>query len=234
MIAVITSITGGVDHLRDNQCVDGASFLAWVDDKAYRTLKSPTWKIYNLVGEENALSSRRQSRVVKILPSTNGEVKYTNGWYHGVKIKYSIWVDGNMELLCPAQTLIDKYLARTDIATLRHNVYNCGYQHAEVMVRCRMHDYPLIKVQAKRYKDGRFPEFYPYPNCGVIIRRHTPQVAAFNELWWREYLAGSCRDQLSFAYSAWTMGMPVTYIPREDRVGIFKSYQHLKQNRGTT
>jgi hypothetical protein len=61
----------------------------------------------------------------------------------------------------------------------------------------------------------------------VILRRHTPAVAAFNEAWWAEIQAGSRRDQVSFTYVAWKLGLRYATIKVREKNG-FKKHRHLK------
>jgi hypothetical protein len=43
----------------------------------------------------------------------------------------------------------------------------------------------------------------------VLLRRHTAVIEQMNEAWWYELGIGSSRDQLSFGYTLWRLGIPV-------------------------
>ncbi len=47
---------------------------------------------------------------------------------------------------------------------------------------------------------------------GLIIRRHTPAVAAFNEVWWDFFKRGSTRDQLALPMAVAKTGMKIETI----------------------
>ena len=51
---------------------------------------------------------RRNSRIQKILA------------HHYVNTEYSIYMDANIKLLCPAEEIVEKYLQDADIAVFRH------------------------------------------------------------------------------------------------------------------
>ena len=57
----------------------------------------------------------------------------------------------------------------------------------------------LIAAQVARYR-GLSPEENQTLYGKVMVRWHTERSARFNELWWREYVGGVPRDQLSMRY----------------------------------
>ena len=107
----------------------------------------------------------------------------------------SIWLDGNIYPLVPAQQLVDEWLGDADMAVFEHNHHWTMYQEVEVirkMFKSRPWIYEEAKEQVKNYPD------LPLSMCGMIIRRHTSLVERFNEAWWAEICRWGQRDQLSF------------------------------------
>jgi hypothetical protein len=59
--------------------------------------------------------------------------------------------------------------------------------------------------------NGYYKQNYPYNNglaeTTAVLRRHTPQICALNEAWWSEVKQKSVRDQLSFDFLCWKLGV---------------------------
>ena len=197
MIVCFTSITGSKDNLVEKQNTQGADFYAFVDN----ITGSKTWK--QIRAFDKFKSDRRNSRVAKLIPH-----KY-------FKTEYSIWLDGNLSLLVPPQTLIDKYLNGYDIAVFKHPIRNCIYKEAIECAKRRLDDPEAIIEQVKSYEDEGFPKEYGMGENMMILRRHTKKVEQFNTAWFTEYCRYSTRDQLSFMYCADKVGLPVNLIDEQ-------------------
>lgn len=177
-ITVYTSVIGGFDKLIEDQNTQGANFIA------YSEQTSDTWEIVKPY--DKFKDDRRNSRIAKIMP------------HMFINTKYSIYIDGNIKLKVPAQQLIDEYLKDKDIAVFRHMGRDCVYQEAEACVALGKGSLEDISKQVTAYaKTGR-PYHAGLCECGVIIRRHTPEIEAMNEKWWAHYCKYSERDQISF------------------------------------
>lgn len=140
--------------------------------------------------------SRRSARMHKCLPP---------------KSDYSLWIDGNTSLKVSPESL--KKFLKTDIAVFKHPLRDCIYQEAEA---CRSLDDPsIIQEQMSRYRAEGYPEHNGLAATTYVLRRHTPKMEAFNNLWWSEICRGSKRDQLSFNYAAWKLKVEVSYFYKE-------------------
>lgn len=131
-----------------------------------------------------------------------------------VDTEYSVWVDGNIDLLVSPKLMCGTYLKKTDIAMFGHPHRRTIYEEAQECLRpIAVRDKPiLINTQVQRYqKEGFSGE--TLMSTGVLLRRHTPQIVEFNEMWWEELRNNSHRDQLSFPYVAWKMGLKIMRIP---------------------
>ena len=63
---------------------------------------------------------------------------------------------------------------------------------------------PELEAEIARYEATGFPHGLGTLNAnGLIVRRHTQQVAVLNEYWWKLFMAGCGRDQLSFPVALW-------------------------------
>lgn len=193
-ITVITSITGGKDHLLEGQIKGDAKFVAYVDP----VQESTDWEVHQAYNKFS--SSRRNSRIYKILA------------HQFVKTKYSIWVDGNIRLILPPEELVRVYLKDHDFAVFKHPSRDCLYEEAIVCAGARLDDPKIIGEQVKEYSANGFAEHKGLAECGILMRRHTPKVEEFNNAWWSEYCRWSVRDQISFPYAADKVGLRVNYI----------------------
>jgi hypothetical protein len=127
----------------------------------------------------------------------------------------SVWIDGSITLnpnvLC-YEALAD-YLGDCDIAVMLHPERSCVYEEAAECIRTCRDDSKVITDQVIRYSHEGYPSNASLSETGVIIRRHSKDVIRFNSYWWDEITRGSRRDQLSFPYVAWKLGIPYTQIP---------------------
>lgn len=180
-ITVYKSVTGGFDKLEDHLEDFTANYVAFTDQQ------SDTWDCKKPY--DKFKNDRRNSRIQKIMP------------HLFVDAEYSIYLDGNINLKVPAQQMIDTYLKDKDVAVIRHIGRDCVYQEAESCQQLEKGDPLELAEQIKEYARKGWKEHAGLAECGVIIRRHTPEVERWNEKWWAQYCRFSERDQLSFPVS---------------------------------
>lgn len=194
-ISVYTCSTNGRDALREDQCLDGAQFIAFVDTPRHGPYVWNTRPVTTVCG-----SARRNARMHKILS------------HQFIDTDYSIWMDANVALRVPAYRLINDYLKDVDLAVFRHRTRNCTYEEA---ARCRelgLDDMATIDEQVDRYiREGMAPNL-GLAETTVVVRRHTATVRRFNEVWWSELCRHSVRDQLSFMFAANRTGLAMSLI----------------------
>lgn len=128
-------------------------------------------------------------------------------------VGYSIYHDGNIEMLVAPREAIERWLKDTDIAVFAHPRRNCVYDEAEACIREGKAQAGMVHPQMARYRREGYPEGAGLAACWVLIRRHTPEAKRFNEAWWAEYTRGAKRDQLSFNYVCWKSGIRYATIP---------------------
>jgi hypothetical protein len=181
--------------LRQDQCTDGAHFLAYLDQEP---ADNTTWECRTVT--DLFRSPRRNARMHKILA------------HQFVFSEISIWMDSNVALKVPAQQLVDEYLQSADLAVFRHRTRNCTYDEAQ---RCRLLQLDtdeIIAHQVHHYKSTGLPGGLGLPETTVVIRRNSEQVRRFNNAWWSEICRHSVRDQISFMYAAKEAGLAVNFI----------------------
>lgn len=179
-ITVYTSVTNGFDDVKPPK-FDTAHFVAF----SKKHIEGwETRKPYDKFKDE-----RRNSRIQKLMPHLFFETEY------------SIYLDGNIELLVDPQVLIDEYLKDKDIAAFKHIGRNDVFEEGDAILHYgketpeAIHEQKEANVKRGMKVGGGLCE------CGVLIRRHTKEIEQMNERWWAEYCRFSSRDQMSFTYA---------------------------------
>ena len=138
--------------------------------------------------------------------------------------EYSIYHDGNFQLRQDPHTVIGHLLSRHQWAAHKHPCRNCLYEEAEVILedpgmagwraqKPEEERIEPIRREIARYRAEGFPEHAGLWANGMIVRRHTPEVARLNELWWEHFSAGCERDQISFPAARAKAGLEIRTIP---------------------
>lgn len=216
-VVVYTSITGKIrDDLRvpaQKAVVPGVRFVCFTDRK-FPGDRGP-WDIRTLPWSHPS-DPRRSSRYCKMHPHTLFE-----------SAKYSLWLDGSIELLENPLRLIDKYLADKDFAVFKHRLRDCLFDELKACIKLKKDDESLMRRQVQRYRDHGYPEKAGMVETGVLLRRHTKRVAEFNEAWWKEIDGFSRRDQLSFNYLSRELGLTYNHFEGNmDKNSHFKHHPH--------
>jgi|HubBroStandDraft_4_1064222.scaffolds.fasta_scaffold03171_14 hypothetical protein len=219
-IIVYTCILGGFDSLRPPLVPPepGVRFICFTDVPVLPDVPPwefrPVHRVGDLCRACNGveISNSRTSRVPKILPHL----------VLPADADYSIWLDGNLQLRKPASQIINEELRFEDWAAHRHPARGCVYEEADLLVRestQKPAEWPNLSPDGVRAEIGTYAAAGYPPNLGnltangMIIRRHTPAVAAVNETWWKLFAVGCGRDQLSFPVAAWQHGLKVNRMP---------------------
>ena len=193
-VVIYTAITKDYDELKEpaiisNQC----DYICFTDDP---TLISPTWQIRPLPPSD--LDIVRQCRQVKIMPH-----------FFLPEYEYSIWVDGNVEIIGDINQLIEQYFINGDktLYTFKHPVRDCVYEEAKECIKNGKDNEKIIRKQLALLKSEYYPKHNGLIESNVILRKtHSPDVMQLMEQWWKLVKNYSRRDTLSFNYAAWVTG----------------------------
>lgn len=179
------------------------------------------WKLVYLHCEN--IPTRRCSKLPKILAHK-----------HVKDYEYSIYLDGCVQIKSDPEQLV-KTLDGRDFALFKHYSRNCIYKEAGV-VKSAKRDFPkLVDAAIKKYKKEGYPPNNGLCDTKVIVRHHTEKAKKFNELWWEVYQEYSQRDQLSFNYVAWKLGVEYSILegnPYKPNKYI-KKHKHQKSGKET-
>ena len=130
-------------------------------------------------------------------------------------------------MTCDLDALVERYLADADLVFHRHPERDCVYEEALACVKREKDDPAVIARQVLRYAAEGFPRAGGLPATGVILRRHTSRIAAFDRHWAKEVEHGSRRDQLSVTHALAKKGVTYATFDSELREGpLFKWRRH--------
>ena len=201
-IAVFTVITGNYDYVIPPlycQQSDNVDFIVFSDTP----IQAPSF--YE----------------IRSLPQGVGDViraaRYPRMNSHLVLDEYDItvYVDGNTMIVHPdIRSYVENILSDVPQAQFIHNERNCIFSEAEKCKYQKIDSPEIIDRHMDVYRAEGMPENFGLGNTNIIFRRQSdPLVQRANELWWKEYHErGSRRDQLSFDYVRWKVGLPVKHI----------------------
>lgn len=121
----------------------------------------------------------------------------------------SLWIDASISIA--SQQIYDRFLAIESspniIASIPHPNRHCVYGE---MLAVISHGFECEKT-ALAWGHHLRREGYPRKNglfeTGMLYRKHCPEMAAVDALWWQCINKYSRRDQLSFDYCLWKHGI---------------------------
>lgn len=167
---------------------------------------------YNIIKLPKTDNPKRESRRYKWLPHLLFDCEY------------SLYIDGNVRVLTDLDGLVDKYLEGYDMAAYKHRCRDCLYDEGIICKYFGLDDAEVIDKQLNRYKKDDYPAHNGMTEGNTLLRRHTGQIKRLGQFEWEQIQNGSYRDQLSFNYSAWKLGVKVNTFK-----GMIKLYPEAKQ-----
>lgn len=213
---IYTAVFGDRDDLKPIKKQNGFDYFVFTDNPS---LKDPVFKTKIIKPVDH--DPCRNARFVKINPHL-----VLAGY------EYWIWLDANIAAEgVNFDLLLQQYLNNHDLALHKHPIRKCIYDEGSA---CREKGFDLpdkINAQVEKYRDEGYLDNNGLCSTSILYRRNTSRMNSFNDLWWKELLAFSRRDQLSFNYVAWKQGFSYFEIPGHVRLGNvegFRLYPHKK------
>ncbi|GLT67286.1 hypothetical protein SLA2020_396060 [Shorea laevis] len=124
-------------------------------------------------------------------------------------VRYSIWIDGKLQLVVDPYQILERFLWRqnANFAISRHYRRFDVFVEAEANKAAGKYDNSSIDYQVEFYKkegltpysEAKLPITSDVPEGCVIIREHIPITNLFTCLWFNEVNRFTSRDQLSFS-----------------------------------
>lgn len=198
---IYTCIVGGYEKLRvPGYITEGWETVIFSD----KPVEYSGWMQNIVIPSEDLLADpRRTARRIKLLSH-----------HYLPKTDVSFWMDANMQITCDLNKIMGKFLTDKDIATFMNPRRVCIYQEGAKIKRQKQDKPDIVDAQVARYRAEKYPKHHGLICSNVLMRRHSPKVIELNEMWWAEMVKGSRRDQLSFNYVAWRLGVGYNCIER--------------------
>lgn len=207
-LIVYTCITNGKDELKTMPKSDRVRYVCFSD----QPFEHEQWEYQPLQWKESN-DSRRIARWHKI----NSHLIFPDC--------YTLWIDGNITLNFRPHLLLHSVNAHGDIVSKIHPVRDCVYQEFEAVRMLRYDDLEVLAEQEALYRSENFPEKAGLPETNILFRKPTQNTRDFNNLWWNMISRYSKRDQLSFTYCTWKLGLKWDKFP-VDTVNV---HRHSKK-----
>jgi hypothetical protein len=87
------------------------------------------------------------------------------------------------------------------------------YQELDACIKYNKDNPHLMHTQVAAYRSEGYPALNGMVETVCIVRKKTPEVAAFNAAWWQQLNQNSFRDQLSFNYTVWKTKFKYGILP---------------------
>lgn len=145
---------------------------------------------------------------------------------------YDITIEhgADVQLQMAPEEIVERFLPDDhDIACFAHPHRTNVYEEGRLCGHWRKDNKDVIRQQMERYRREGF-RGNGLSTCILLIRRNNERVRGFEQMWWQEVKSGSRRNQLSFDYCRWKLGLDVARIPGSPykRGDIMKVQKHLK------
>lgn len=129
--------------------------------------------------------------------------------------EFSIWMDASLQI-CTSyvyQRAIELLNEGIVISSMWHPTRNCIYDEAFAVVNMMVERENVVVKWCHQLRKERFPRHQGLCETGLIFRKHqTCLVSETNMMWWQCIEKYSRRDQLSFNYVLWKLGIPCHYF----------------------
>ncbi|XP_058763568.1 probable hexosyltransferase MUCI70 [Vicia villosa] len=211
-IVVASAVFGNFDEINEPKNVSEHSkntvcFLMFVDEETEKYLTSSgrlgTSKkigLWRIIVARNLpyTDARRTGKIPKLLLHRMAP-----------NARYSIWLDGKLELVVDPYQILERFLWRTNatFAISKHYRRFDVFVEAEANKAAAKYDNASIDFQIDFYKnegltpysEAKLPLISDVPEGCVIIREHIPISNLFTCLWFGEVDRFTSRDQISFS-----------------------------------
>lgn len=203
---IYTCVVREYDKLIEPQYISDDCDYVYISDKPLGRESVFKWMDIREVLPDGELDYFRQNRYCKI-----------NAHKIFPEYKYSIYIDGNVEIINDISLTISK-IGRCGMAVASAKTINCTYIEAARCIELNRMNPQKVISQMERYYNEGFPRYFGTFFCKVLTREHNAKKCIhLMEDWWNEVKRDTGRDQLSLPYVLWKNG----YIA--DDLGIIEA-----------
>ena len=172
------------------------------------------------ITDDKSLTQIKRQRIIKIQP-----------WRFLGECEVCVWVDANLLILDDMNKFIEKVGKETCFATITHPQRTDIYQESKAILKYKKDTMKNMQPQLDLYKSEGYPEKSGLHETNVIVRRYNEDVQKVLDLWEEMLRKYSHRDQMSFDYVLWKLGMKIKDISPNERALFFKYFAHQRAKR---
>ena len=129
--------------------------------------------------------------------------------------EFSIWMDANLQI-CTSfvyERAIELHNEGFAISSMWHLTRHCIYDEAFTVVNMMVEREDVVVKWCHQLRKEKFPRNLGLCETNLLFRKHNHSVTSkINMLWWQCIDKYSRRDQLSFNYVLWKIGIPCYYF----------------------
>lgn len=122
----------------------------------------------------------------------------------------SVWMDSNIRIMTSAvyERIVELYESGSLIASINHPERDCIYDEAFEVMYLRFEKEKIVVDWCQKLRKERYPKHNGLYETNVMFRKHnTSLISETNVMWWDCIEKYSKRDQLSFNYVLWKLGV---------------------------
>ena len=127
----------------------------------------------------------------------------------------SVWMDSNIRIMTSAvyERIVELYESGSLIASINHPERDCIYDEAFEVMYIRYEQEHVVVDWCHKLRQEGYPKHNGLYETGVMFRAHTNEkIQAVDAMWWNCIEKCSKRDQLSFNYVLWKLGVKCHYF----------------------
>ena len=132
----------------------------------------------------------------------------------------SVWMDSNIRIMTSAvyERIVELYESGSLIASINHPERDCIYDEAFIVIAWGVELEKIVIDWCHKLRKENYPKHNGLYETNVMFRAHTNEkIQAVDTMWWDCIEKYSKRDQLSFNYVLWKLGINCDYILDKSR-----------------
>lgn len=198
---IYTAMVGGYDEFMQPKVVDDRfDYILFSND--IKEERVGVWQVRPI--EYTNLDNTRICRYVKTHPE-----ELLPGY------EFSIWMDSNIRIMTSYvyERALELYDQGMLIASMCHPERDCIYDEAFEVMYLRFEKENTVVDWCHKLRKENYPKHNGLYETGVMFRKHnTSLISETNVMWWDCIEKYSKRDQLSFNYVLWKLGLECGYF----------------------
>jgi hypothetical protein len=201
-VAVYTALFGNIDTIMEPLVVDPNCDYYVITDQ--NLPDNSIWKKKNVdLSIVDGFSNREKNRYYKM-----------HSYDLFPEYDYCVYLDANINIYGKLSELIQYVDPESGIGI--HNMPNRGNVYEEIFARSLIdpRDGDVLKRQKNDYRQMGFINEEGMFECNVIITKAGEMSNKIMNRWWKEYQKYPARDQVSFPFVLWELGIS------QDKIGI--------------